>query len=195
MQPGSRWTFMPRRGVQNRSRLPRGTSCVFATMFVLLLAAASACGATPGTSTRNASSGLTGGCTVTIPNGSTVPGQIGSSPGQIASRDSVYGNGKLSVALQPNGRIVAKPDPLLHDGSISMKFMWWRGVNGNLQITGRRLDAPAPPARGDVPGGYGDTGFQVSGIIFPTPGCWEVTGSVSLISLTFVTEVAAASLS
>jgi hypothetical protein len=99
----------------------------------------------------------------------------------------MFGNEALSVALQPNGRVVAKRDS--HDGSMGMKFMWWRGVKGKLQITGRRLDAPAKPARADVPDGYGDQGFQASGVVFPTPGCWEVTGSVGRDRLTFVTEV------
>jgi hypothetical protein len=43
--------------------------------------------------------------------------------------------------------------------------------------------------RADVPDGYGTTGFQVSGLIFPTGGCWEVTGRLGDASLTFVTFV------
>jgi hypothetical protein len=70
-----------------------------------------------------------------------------------------------------------------------MKFLWWRGVRGKLTIQGQRLDAPAPPLRADIPGGYGDTGFQATGLIFPTEGCWEVTGKVGESSLTFVTRV------
>ncbi len=106
-------------------------------------------------------------------------------PGQVASGDGIYGDGKLAVALQP--RIVAKPNP--RDGSLGMKFMWWRGVKGKLQISGQRLDATAKPAVGDVPDGYGDQGFQASGITFPTPGCWAITGSVAGDSLTFVVVV------
>ena len=70
-----------------------------------------------------------------------------------------------------------------------MKFGWLRGVSGTLRITGRRLDAVAPPLRSEVPSGYGDRGFQASYVIFPTPGCWEVTGSVGESSVTFVTKV------
>jgi hypothetical protein len=33
------------------------------------------------------------------------------------------------------------------------------------------------------------TGFQASGVQFPTEGCWEVTGTVGTTSLTFVTFV------
>ena len=43
----------------------------------------------------------------------------------------------------------------------------------------------------DVPGGYGDTGFQVSGLKFPTAGCWQVAGTVGGKTLTFVVNVAA----
>lgn len=32
-------------------------------------------------------------------------------------------------------------------------------------------------------------GFQVTGLIFPTPGCWEVTGIVGESKLSFVTLV------
>jgi hypothetical protein len=40
-----------------------------------------------------------------------------------------------------------------------------------------------------VPDGYGEIGFQSSGIIFPTPGCWEITAQVGVSRLTFVTLV------
>jgi hypothetical protein len=50
------------------------------------------------------------------------------------------------------------------------------GGGGPLSIIGRRLDAPAPPLGADVPSGYGMTGFQASGVKFPTEGHWEVTG-------------------
>ncbi|HEV8516840.1 MAG TPA: hypothetical protein VGQ47_04275 [Candidatus Limnocylindrales bacterium] len=72
-----------------------------------------------------------------------------------------------------------------------MKFPWWRGagVAGELNITGRRLDAPAAPLRAELPDGYGDTGFRASGLIFSTSGCWEVTARVGAAELTFVTWV------
>jgi len=54
---------------------------------------------------------------------------------------------------------------------------------------GKRLDAPAPPLRAIIPEGYGDTGFQATGLIFPTEGCWEVTGEVGDTRVTFVTRV------
>jgi hypothetical protein len=120
-------------------------------------------------------------CPVTVPTGSTPPGVQGSGVN--------YGNGRLWVALWPNGRITATKDYVLPDGSIGEKFGWWRGVRGRLTITGRRLDAQAPAVRSDIPSGYGDEFFQASGITFPTEGCWEITGGVGGAGLTFVTEV------
>ena len=41
----------------------------------------------------------------------------------------------------------------------------------------------------DVSEGYGSSGFQVTGIIFPTEGCWEISGQAGDEPLTFVTLV------
>lgn len=43
-----------------------------------------------------------------------------------------------------------------------------------------------------VPDGYGETGFQATGIVFPTEGCWEVTGRADKARVTFLTLVIAA---
>ena len=56
------------------------------------------------------------------------------------------------------------------------KVAWWRKIPGILVIEGRRLDAPAPPLQTDASGYYGLSGFQPSGITFPSTGCWEVVG-------------------
>jgi hypothetical protein len=72
---------------------------------------------------------------------------------------------------------------------VIVKFPWTRGVPGQLRITGRRLDADTPALRLRIPSGYGRTGFQSTAVIFPTKGCWAVTGRVGNASLTFVTKV------
>jgi hypothetical protein len=104
-----------------------------------------------------------------------------------------YGGDELAFSGPwPEGTVVFKPGGpgrVLPDGSLSMKFGWRRGVRGALKIDGRRLDTTAPPLRSEVPVGYGDTGFQPAALIFPTPGCWEVTGHVGHASLTFITRV------
>jgi hypothetical protein len=103
---------------------------------------------------------------------------------------SSHGNGKLWVGgLGDDGVIEGGPDYVEPDGSVGMKLGWWRAVTGRLRISGRRLDGPAPPLHADVPGGYGDRGFQASGVSFPTEGCWEVTGTAGTATLTFVSFV------
>jgi hypothetical protein len=49
------------------------------------------------------------------------------------------------------------------------------GVHGAVHIHGREL-ALGLPVGASVPGGYGDTGFQASGIVFPSAGCYQITG-------------------
>ena len=124
----------------------------------------------------------------------TRPGHFVPPPGvsyeALFGADSSYGNGQLWVGgLWANGVIIAEPSFVEPDGSIGMKFGWYRVTPGQLTISGRRLDAPAPPARGSAPRGYGEAGFQASGVYFPTEGCWEITGTVGSTTLTFVTFV------
>ncbi len=57
-----------------------------------------------------------------------------------------------------------------------------RGVAGKLRIDGHRLDGQAPPLTAHVPDGYGDSGFQSTGITFPTEGCWRVPASATRAS-------------
>jgi hypothetical protein len=95
----------------------------------------------------------------------------------------------LFTVLWPEGNILMGPHNVEPDGSLSMKFVWWRGVKGQLSIEGRRLDADAPPLRASIPDGYGDSGVQASALIFPTEGCWEVTSRVGDAALTFITRV------
>ena len=77
------------------------------------------------------------------------------------------------------------------DGALEMKYPWFRGAGlaGKLIITGRRLDAAAPPLRVDIPSGSSVTGFQATALIFPTEGCWEITGKVGDTAVTFVNRV------
>ena len=102
---------------------------------------------------------------------------------------STYGNGSLWVgALWTHGVVFITPDNVNSDGTLGMKFGWYRLTSGFLTITGRRLDAQAPPASGQA-SDYGLTGFAASGVTFPTEGCWQVTGRVGRVVLTFVTFV------
>ncbi len=118
-----------------------------------------------------------GECPVTVPSpvDARYPWRVG-----LFGWASSYGNGKLWVGGLGADGVVDRLD---------WKFGWWREVPGQLRIAGQRLDASAASLESDVPGGYGRTGFQASGVRFPTEGCWQVTGQVRGASLSFVTFV------
>lgn len=124
-------------------------------------------------------------CSVTKPNGNTPPGE--------QPDTKFHGNGKLwtlvwwsdgTLNYPPGG-----PGIILPDGALQVKVGWWRGVKGKLTIEGHRLDVDGPPLRARIPEGYGDIGPEATGVVFPTPGCWAVTGKVQETRLTFVVNV------
>ena len=120
-------------------------------------------------------------CPITQPNGNTPPNETTSA--------GYFGNGKLWTALWPNGIVTMTADNRAADGSLRMKWPFWRGVAGKLEITGRQLDGTNGPVRADIPDGYGETGFQATDLIFPAEGCWEVRAYIGDETLTFVTKV------
>ena len=136
-------------------------------------------------------------CPVTLPEKGPVPKEVA----RFGGAEFDYGNANLRVILWPHGTLIAGRLPdggsmatINRDGSISAKLAWWRGesaklVGRKLVVTGRRLDAPATRLRTDVPDGYGSLGVQPTGPIFPTVGCWRVTGKQGPVSLTFVVNV------
>ena len=140
-------------------------------------------------------------CPVTIPNDSQPPpggGSIG--PGSLVT----YGNGQLWTIVPQDGIWRVDDRSMRADGSIATKFVWWRRVverttsmvngvvtaettfAGELSITGRRLDGPAPAATAQTQ----PEGVHVgSTITFPVGGCWEVIGTAGEDSLTFTVYV------
>ena len=68
------------------------------------------------------------------------------------------------------------------------KVGWFRPAGSKLEISGRRLDAQAPPLEADVPCCY-PTRFQATGLYFPTEGCWEVRAKAADSVLLFVVWV------
>jgi hypothetical protein len=120
-------------------------------------------------------------CPLTLPNERTPRGQ--------ANAGMNHGNGKLWTTMWPHNVLIASGSYIQPDGSVWMKWPWWRSVRGRLTVTGRRLDGDAPPLTADIPFGYGNRGFQPSGLTFPTEGCWRITGAVGDARLTFVTLV------
>ena len=121
-------------------------------------------------------------CPITTPNGSSPPDER---PNSLQ-----HGNGAMWTELWPEGIVRVQPDQVEADGTLTMKFPWWRapGIRGVLIIEGRRLDASAPPLRART-AEYESSGFQPSTLFFPTAGCWEVTAKTGQASLTFVTSV------
>jgi len=115
-------------------------------------------------------------CTVTAVNG---------------GRGGIYSNNALEVVLNPGSKFVFAPGGpgfVDYDGALGIKVGWERKKKGQLRISGRRLDGDAKRVRAYIYD-YGDIGFQPIYLVFPTPGCWEVTGHVADASLTFVTSV------
>jgi hypothetical protein len=156
----------------------------------LLLAAglAAVVGASP--SALGSTSSAAGSCPVTLPNHKVQPGagfgRGGFNYGNNFLRAQIWPHGTLLAGVLPNGASWAT---INKDGSIWAKQGWWRGNSARLVITGRRLDANAPPLRGDVPTGYGDHGFVATGLTFPTAGCWQVNGKLGSARLTYVVRI------
>ena len=103
--------------------------------------------------------------------------------GGVLENDALLVTLPSKFVFQPGG-----PGFVDFDGALGLKVGWERKKKGILQVGGRRLDGSAGPARAYIYD-YGDIGFQPIYLVFPTPGCWEITGSVADTSLTFVTFV------
>jgi hypothetical protein len=104
----------------------------------------------------------------------------------------IQGNSRLQAVFPPGGKFVFAPGGAGFvdlDGALGIKFAFDRLVAGRLYVGGRRLDGDAPPVRAYMNDGYGNIGFQPVYLVFPTPGCWEITGGVGEARLTFVLQV------
>jgi len=133
----------------------------------------------------------TSSCAVTQPNHSHVPPSVQAKAQVGETSESLFGNDKIWTYLWPDGTVTFRkngPGFVLRDGSLQMKFLWLLAVDGPLALSGRRLDGTAPPLRSDFSPTAPGTGFQPSYVIFPTPGCWEVTARANGSELTFVTR-------
>jgi hypothetical protein len=86
---------------------------------------------------------------------------------------------------------------------LRQKLFWWRrGYNWRaenppqLTLTGKRIDASAPPLETDKNANPGWTNdqehpFIVTGIDIPTAGCWQIIGDYKGDKLTLVIKVEA----
>ena len=76
----------------------------------------------------------------------------------------------------------------LYAGEKGIKMGWFRPEGVELEISGRRIDAQAPPLDAHAPCCY-PTRFQATGLLFPTEGCWEVSATAGDSVFSFVVEV------
>jgi len=108
-------------------------------------------------------------------------------------KGGIFGNDSLAAVLPENGKFIFKPGGpgfVDADGALGIKVGWDLRKKGTLLVTGRRLDGVARPARAYIPRAYDNyAGGMSLFLVFPTPGCWEVTGSLADESLTFIVQV------
>ncbi|MDQ3707095.1 MAG: hypothetical protein M3437_18095 [Chloroflexota bacterium] len=107
-----------------------------------------------------------------------------------------YGTNRLWTVLPHDGVWSGLPHNL--DG-YGQKILWWRegyswteDPTPQLTVTGRRLDAPAPPLQAhEATNAYAEDigSAMLVGVSFPTPGCWEITGKTPDPELSFVVWV------
>ncbi|MBV8051874.1 MAG: hypothetical protein JOZ80_11835 [Acidobacteriaceae bacterium] len=107
-----------------------------------------------------------------------------------------FGTDRLWTSLPVGGAWNGLPHYTPGDPTFRQKLFYWRDgydpaiePQPDLKVTGKRLDAPAPPLHVDKPtSGWvkRDQPFMLTGINFPTLGCWEITGRYKDDELTFV---------
>jgi hypothetical protein len=100
---------------------------------------------------------------------------------------SWFGTDRLWIALSMDGTW----------RGYRQKMQWWRQgydyrtePEPKLKVTGKRLDAPAPPLMAKTNNVGGPIPSMMVGMNFPAPGCWEITGHYESDELTFVVWVA-----
>lgn len=107
-----------------------------------------------------------------------------------------YGSDALWTMLPLDGTWRGLP---FSDNGYTQKTFWWQqgydwqaDPQPDLTVTGKRLDASAPPllASGATNGYNPDLGsFMLVGVDIPTDGCWEITGQAGDQSLSFIVWV------
>ena len=115
---------------------------------------------------------------------------LGNLAGRQVSGPSVQAGVECAVT-KPNGIAAREQPPSRHShGDSHVSVVLWPDGTVEFRPGGAgRLDSAAPPLRAEVPSGYGERGFQATYLIFPTLGCWEVTGRVGDARVTFVTRI------
>jgi hypothetical protein len=118
------------------------------------------------------------------------------SPSAPGTGNFWYGTNLLWTVVPSDGTWSGLP---LNPDGYTQKVLWWRegyswteDPTPELAVTGKRLDAPAPPLNVSRPTNAFAESIQSAmmvGVDFPTLGCWEITGSVVDQALSFVVWV------
>jgi hypothetical protein len=114
--------------------------------------------------------------------------------------DFWFGTPQLWTVLPRSGAWKGLPHYTPSDPTFRQKSPWWRqGYSGhasepNLTVTGERLDAVASPLLSDHASSVWeenkpDLPFMMTGLNFPTVGCWRVTGRYAGTELSYVVWV------
>jgi hypothetical protein len=120
-------------------------------------------------------------CVVTKPIRSPAPQNTEGRPtdASVASWNSWYVNADRTIWMYDTPMVAGERN----------KIAWFRPDGADLRVTGRRLDAAAPPLSVDItPRAYRHM-FCPSILIFPTEGCWEITGKTDRSELRIVVKV------
>lgn len=143
----------------------------------------------PGVGGRSAATPVSSGRLLSPPTAERLPGGCPVTRPHWRPRRGLQ-RGRLWIGIGPTGGVYRVPaDNVAPDGSLGVKIGWQRGpgLRGRVTIDARRLDERAPAVHRRIsPSGYGLTGFQASGLDFPTQGCWRVTATAGRAGLTFV---------
>ena len=136
-------------------------------------------------------------CPVTLPEKTTFKAPEPYSPDAPWEGIFWHGTEGLWTALHTNGVWEGLPN---NPEGYTQKIMWWSDLyvlrdelQPALVVSGRRLDADAPPLKFDgATNAYADDigDAMLTGVDFPTLGCWEITGQYKKSELKFVVWLA-----
>lgn len=149
-----------------------------------LLIACAASGTSPETTSASAAQDSTSTCAVTEP----VWAQPPTDPAVEGTPEFGYYYVNEDRSIWTSAWWTAQEDYHLTVSETGFKFGWMRPAGADLEITGQRIDAKAPPLEAEVPCCY-PTRFQATGLYFPTEGCWQVTAKAADSELSFVVKV------
>jgi hypothetical protein len=136
-------------------------------------------------------------CPITRPQQPPFTAPPPNSPNAPWSGEFWYGSEALWTAVPTNG--VWSGLPHNPEGYTQKVFWWrkgysWRGEpQPALTVTGRRLDASAPPLNvSSATNAFAEDiqSAMLVGVDFPTLGCWEIKGRYAGTELAFVVWVA-----